>query len=311
MLPITDYIGQLGGGLYNNINVTYEPWINQGSNAHRGWAAASTLNAMVEFRGQAQADGIATPPYLDIYLASDRTDGFALMKRYLGPVRVYAAMELGLLQANFFNFLAWHVLGTANYGLIYPVIPDMMLGVDDQESDELRSTIYHELAYASHFTNVGPDYWMFLATAEIAADGWGDENSQDAGRISICESWAEHIGEIYTHRRYLGNNSIFGDWERRLETTRNDTTNHIPIGLHHDLVDVANVLDANACDRTIPPQCGLIVDNVSGFSNGQLLSVLTPQVSNIELYRDRIVDVLLPAVPGNTAQGIDDLFNSY
>ena len=62
VLPITDYIGQLGGGVYNNINVTYEPWVNQGSNAHRGWAAASTLNALAEFRGQAQADGIAAPP---------------------------------------------------------------------------------------------------------------------------------------------------------------------------------------------------------------------------------------------------------
>ena len=311
VLPITDYIGQLGGGVYNNINVTYEPWVNQGSNAHRGWAAASTLNALAEFRGQALADGIAAPPYLDIFLASDRGDGFALMKRYLGQARVYAAMELGLLQANFFNFLAWHVLGTANYDLIYPVIPDMMLGVRFQESDVLRSVIYHELAHASHFTNVGPNYWMLLATAEIAADGWGDENSQDAGRIAVCESWAEHVGETYTHRRYLENNSIFGDWERRLETTRNDTTNHVPIGLHHDLIDVANVLDTNACDRTRPPQCGPIVDNVSGFFNGQLFSVLTPQVSNIEVYRDRVINVLLPAVPGNTAQGIDDLFNSY
>ncbi|HQU61490.1 MAG TPA: hypothetical protein PLU64_19915, partial [Saprospiraceae bacterium] len=67
----------------------------------------------------------------------------------------------------------------------------------------------------------------------------------------------------------------------------------------------------NACDRTRPPQCGPIVDNVSGFFNGQLFSVLTPQVSNIEVYRDRVINVLLPAVPGNTAQGIDDLFNSY
>lgn len=313
VLPITDYIGQLGGGVYNNINVTYEPWVNQGSNAHRGWAAASTLNALAEYRGQAQADGMAAPPNLDIYLVSNDISGFALMKRYLGKLRVEAAFNVGLLQSNFFKWLLLHTYtyGNNSFDFVYPLIPDMMLGVSFQQSDRIRRLIYHELTHASHFTNVGPDYWMLLAIAEIGADGWGGENSLDAGRIAICESWAEHIGETYTHRRYLENNSIAGNWEELLETTRNDTTNHIPIGLHHDLIDVANVLDINACDRTDIPQCGPVVDNVSGLSNGMLFSVLSPQVANVNAYRERIINVLLPSVPGITTQGIDDLFNSY
>ncbi len=172
MLPITDYIGQLGGGVYNNINVTYEPWVKQGSNAHRGWAAASTLNALAEFRRQAQADGMAAPPNLDIYLVSNDISGFALMKRYLGKLRVQAAFNVALLQSNFFKWLLLHTYtyGNNSFDFVYPLIPDMMLGVNFHESDMLRRLEYHELTHASHFTNVGPDYWMLLAIAEIGAD---------------------------------------------------------------------------------------------------------------------------------------------
>jgi hypothetical protein len=316
VLPITSYVGQLGGGVYNNILVEYPAWANQGSAAHRDWAAGSMMNALAEHREQSLVDGITPPPYLDVYLASNRTDGFALMKRYLGPIRVGIAISEGLLQASFFDLALWVNYGIPNYSIIYPVLPDMMIGASYRNSDEFRSLAYHELAHASHFMNVGPNYWQGLAAAEIAADGWGNANSADAGRIAICESWAEHIAWTYVHRRYQGNTSIAGTWERRLETTRNHFPSHVPVGLHHDLIDNANLLDGNACDRrgpdaNTPPACGMVVDNVVSFTNGQLFSILGVGVNSIEAYRARLIEELLPTVPANTVQQVNGLFDSY
>ena len=33
--------------------------------------------------------------------------------------------------------------------------------------------------------------------------------SSDAGRIAICESWAEHLEQVYTDREFGGNTSLF------------------------------------------------------------------------------------------------------
>jgi hypothetical protein len=314
VLPITSYVGQLGGGVYNNILVEYPAWANVGSAAHRDWAAGSMMNALAEHREQSLADGITPPPYLDIYLASGRRDGFALMKRYLGPIRVGIAISEGLLQASFFDLALWVNYGIPNYSIIYPVLPDMMIGADFQNSDRFRGLSYHELAHASHFMNVGPNYWQGLAAAEIAADGWGNANSADAGRIAICESWAEHIAWTYAHRKYQGSTSIGVTWGFRLETTRNHAPNHIPIGLYHDLIDDANNLDLNVCDRNgpaSPPACGgVVADEVRGFTNGQLFSILLPVVVDIEPYRLLLINQLLGNTP-NTLQQVNGLFDSY
>ena len=92
-----------------------------------------------------------------------------------------------------------------------------------------------------------------------------------------------------------------------LEELRNDSPNHVPIGLHLDLFD--NMPDANnACDRD--GGCGPIIDNVAGFANGQLFSLLDANTDDPDIYPVRILNELLPG-SGNMAADIDALFNSY
>jgi hypothetical protein len=318
VLPLVSYVGQLGGGTYNNILVRYPLWANQGSAAHRDWAAASMMNALAEHREQCLADGITPPPYLDVYMASKRTGGFALMKNYLGQ-NMHTAVSDGVLQASFFDHPLWALYGPSNYNSIAAVIPDMMIGANYRNSDRFRDLAYHELAHASHFTNVGGGYWSALIAAEITAsilngDPWGNANSLMAGLIAVCESWAEHIAWTYVHRKYQGSTSIGVTWGFRLETTRNHAPNHIPIGLYHDLIDDANNLDLNVCDRNgpaSPPACGgVVADEVRGFTNGQLFSILLPIVVDIEAYRLLLVNQLLGNTP-NTLQQVNGLFDSY
>jgi len=102
---------------------------------------------------------------------------------------------------------------------------------------------YHELAHSSHYTKVGIAYWTVLATNEILANGHGNENSPGAGRVALCESWAEHIGRTIAHETYGSNISslTYSNYNNWLEHQRNEITNHIPIGYYHDLIDGINI----------------------------------------------------------------------
>jgi len=115
---------------------------------------------------------------------------------------------------------------------------------------------------------------------------------------------------VYTDRAYGATNSWgFPDtWQIILEELRNDSPNHVPIGLHFDLFD--NMPDVNdACDNE-GGGCGPIADNVAGFTNGQLFSLLDANTDDPDIYRARILNELLPG-SGNTVADVDALFNSY
>ena len=70
-------------------------------------------------------------------------------------------------------------------------------------------------------------------------------------------------------------------WLDELEKLRNDSPNHVPIGLHLDLFD--NMPDANnACDRE-GGSCGPTADNVAGFTNEQLCAGLAENTTDFLL----------------------------
>lgn len=258
------------------------------------------------------------PPFLhndkplDVFLAENRGDGFALMPHAMGPVRVATVMSGGLEIVDII-FGGVNIPGWQLASLSYALFPDLMIGCNDPNSDQLRETVYHECAHASHLGQVGPNCWMALVLAEIAAQistgsSWGNANSLDAGRIAVCESWAEYLGHNYNHRRYMARNSVVGTWESQVEETRNDSPNHIPIGLYHDLVDNSGP-EALANDND-GGGFGPILDNVNGFTNAQLFSILTSDIEEVDNYRTALINGPLP-VTGNTVQQVNDLFNSY
>lgn len=300
---IKDNAGAIAGPIFNNIAINYHLWTAQGSQAQRFWGAATVNNALHEFHDFAVTDGIASPPLnLSIWLSRTRTVGFALMKNFLGSIPSTNAIIDGFVGSAFFQSLV-DILGAGLPSplatiLVETIAPDVMIGTNFQESDQLKRLAYHEIAHTSHFMQVGGDYWLGVIEAEVNANGWGDENSDDAGRIAICESWAEHIGSAYAHRSYFTNTSIGETFEARTERRVNAKPNHVPWGLHHDLLD--GVVD--------PPT--RVVDHVSGFTNAQLFNTLNNTVINPEQYRSRLIQLHLGST-SNTEQQVNDLFNSY
>ena len=114
---------------------------------------------------------------------------------------------------------------------------------------------------------------------------------------------------MYTDRAYGVNTSSGVTWEDELEEIRNDSPNHVPIGLHFDLFDNQNDLN-DACDRVIGSGCGPIADNVDGFTNGELFSILDENTTDPDIYQARVINDLLPG-SGNTVADVNGLFNSY
>ncbi len=167
--------------------------------------------------------------------------------------------------------------------------------------------------------------------------------SSDAGRIAICESWASHLEHVYTDRAYgiQVSNAFLGTFVDRLDAWRNHRLNHVPIGLHLDLLD--NVEPGISNDR-FGGGGGAVIDNVTGLTNGQLFSVLYRRRSSLgptmtscrhilvrrvcalrpnlsvpsidaatddpQVYRQRIINDLLPG-SGIAVGDVDALFNSY
>lgn len=316
LTTVKDYVGQVSGPNFNNIQVRYNMYENQATQAHRFWGAATVNNALHEFHEYAIADGINTPPDgLDIHIGPYNGYGYAIMS-VQNELSAAAGAAMGVASSFFAGPFApvIAVLGWAGT-LIY--LPDVHIGVDSRESDDLKSLAYHEFAHASHYASVGREYWRKMVTATIFANGHGTQDSGNAELIAVVESWAEYIGgHVYVDRTYGSNFSTIRSWDNQLERTWNERTNHIPIGLFRDLADVGEPtigtsggITVTACNQR-EPGCTAIDDNVSGFTNAQLFSCLSPVTSTLGAYEECLIDNHLSSTPANLTQ-LTALFDSY
>jgi hypothetical protein len=183
-------------------------------------------------------------------------------------------------------------------------LPDVHVGMDFDNTRDVKSLAYHEIAHASHFTYVGANYWFQLALAEALAWGWGDQNSTDGGRIAICESWAEYLAWHMFAMRF---NLPFILTEV-LEEIRNENENHVPIGVHWDLQDFPMDVTV-ACDVEEGQgwtRCDEIRDDVSNLTVAQLFQILTSDVTSPQIYRDRVISVY-----NQNAVLVNMLFDDY
>ncbi len=312
----------------NAIHVKFHDGANA-SVAHRNWGAATVNNAVDEFHELAIGDNILPPHHLNIFINRSSQSGVAIMANYQSLVD-FTQTGTGVL-LNHLKINGWLPQALFNYlltksaSLIKLLSPDLIIGSDYSNSDQLKRLAFHEIAHASHHRLVGSAYWRDLSIAEINAgiatgSGHGDQFSQDAGLIAVVESWAEYIGMSYTHRIYGLNNSVAANtnyWQNYLEATHNESDNHIPIGMHHDLADNTPLEgyawdddDPNFWDNPNPGMRFPIDDQVNGFTNQQMFQSLNSNVSTPDQYRVWLNNNFTGA-SGNTANDINDLFNSY
>ena len=247
-------------------------------------------------------------------MAHNRTDGFSLMgAQYTVSVSVAAQLMQSSWIAGSFGI----VIALVGSPAAIAYLPDVQIGLDFSKSDKLKRLVYHELAHSSHYTKVGIAYWTALATNEILANGHGNENSPGAGRIALCESWAEHIARTIAHETYGLNNSIdissnpnVNTYITWLEKQKNEVTNHIPIGYYYDLQDGVNITETATDKDWLNGNSDIIIDGVSGLSNNQLFSLLNSSINSPSDFNTALINSGY-LTGANTSQKVNDLFNSY
>ncbi len=304
---VNHYTGRFSGP-FNNIETNFPRGADNGTKTRRLWGSATVNNALHEFHDYTIADGILPPSDgLDIFLDHDESFGFAIMSTQFelsiaGGGATGTASAISILGLNpFVTFFSW--------AAVLAYLPDITIGYDFNDSDALKELSYHEFAHAMHYRQVGHDFWLDLVQSEIEAsftdeDGnpHGNQFSDNADLIALCESWAHHLGHTYADRSYPGipanrRNNTTDTWLQLLEDDINERPNHIPEGLYHDLID--NTTDTNG-----------VIDNVSGFNNEHLFSCLSAEIRSIEEFRQCIIENHL-ANSGSTLINLNNLFNSY
>ncbi len=316
--PIRKRFGVLHNHKYSNIIVNSHLPTSIGSETHLFWGAATIFNALNDFYDYANTEGINTPPnHLDIYAwlgngnPEYSSSGFSTMSQQMGVSNTSIALTAGsfntsnLLALPFIFFAATSIAG---------VLPDVMINIESLHSDKLKELSYHELTHASHYTVVDNSFWMTLITAEIKADNddggpHGNSSSWEAGRIALCESWAEHIGMTFADKTYPLplQQSIGVLYIDRLERTWNEVPNHIPIGLYHDLIDGGTEPPSWNADWSASTT---VNDNVSGFTNQMMFNCMNANVSSINDFRTQLINTQLSNT-SNTQTNVNALFNSY
>ena len=90
-------------------------------------------------------------------------------------------------------------------------LPDITIGAhSDISYSTLYSTTCHEMAHASHFAQVGKDYWnkyiKFIITSFVQSGGvtYGTGEEENAGYCEIGEMWAYYVQNEMYHERYGG-----------------------------------------------------------------------------------------------------------
>ncbi|MFT4534028.1 MAG: hypothetical protein ACJA1A_000191 [Saprospiraceae bacterium] len=264
---------------YNNINILFNSVIDR-----REWAASHTLNTDFLYREEAFDDNIAQPrTRLNYHIYPSNTPGSAPMLQGVGN-------PLGL---PFVNQTLPDFLPT-----IGDLLPDITNNYGVSETAlRFNSTGYHELAHASHYSQVGETYWTDFRNHVIENNGDGTFplfNSPNPGVMALGEAIAEYFEARYGN--FVGGEG--NTWR----------SNFIPAGLLWDLED-----GVSTTDLIRDPDNSKIVlasDNTEGFTPEMYFNVLFPGVRTIRSFRDNLSSAHLSDTP-NTLNNYNNFVNAY
>lgn len=149
-----------------------------GSNA---WNWGSITNATYHYFDLCKKYGITRPPNDIVFWAWKRKKG-----NWTGCTPMFQHGHAANATKKILNTL----------GLQYrDILPDIFIYKFDN-MQTLYTTIFHELAHASHHQSVGRDYWNIEMT-EIVLNGcsYGDHTTMTNGIVGVVEMWGNYFGE--------------------------------------------------------------------------------------------------------------------
>jgi len=101
--------------------------------------------------------------------------------------------------------------------LLKMFLPDVTIGLKDRDSYErIYSAAIHELAHATHFAQVGKDFWniyiKYVLTSFVTSGGvyYGVGTEDNHGYAEVGEMWAYYVQTKLHSQRYPDSDAVYG-----------------------------------------------------------------------------------------------------
>ena len=193
----------------NNILHTFNTFLSLGSKGNRFWVAATTHNAVQEYRDFASAEGIGLPSTgIKIIVTNWVVSGGGASpmwnKRALSDlpetfVRIYLTSSSSLIAGGVFA-LEEVLRKQINIAISYK----------ETKSDKVKETVYHELSHCAHYQKLGNGWYGPFVQAELKAmllsssanSPYGKKTDANSDIIALGEQWAYYMGRYLTDKKY-------------------------------------------------------------------------------------------------------------
>lgn len=165
------------------------------------WKLATINNAAYEYYDICTMNKILTPPNnLKIFMTNFSRNGAAPML-----TRVYHPIGANS-HSSWLSFFANIVYGlpatVINNTILKLVGPDIVIGGNTEKSLSLYKTTCHELAHASHFRQVGSEYWALYISYIMTYGAYGDVGDYNSGVCGVGEMWGYTMGNVLANEKY-------------------------------------------------------------------------------------------------------------
>lgn len=299
-------VGQFNNSAMESISFTFQNNSTVTSEAKRRWMAATTCNALEEYRLFAAANGVLTPHnYLNIWLTTLITTneaGSAPMLKKIGNRSALSAwVDLKLLATG-------HPNAVLIKRILTQFLPDITYGYNTTNpnsllSDHISFILYHEFGHASHYRQVGNSFWLDYIAYIVGHLGYGTPTTLGHEKIEVSEGWADCIGHVCAHQKYpqiVASTLInYGrqNWSDKIER-------FAPRPIQYPFDGGGTMFDMI---ETGEPTATNIQDEVNGYNLGEIYTALPTNIVSMQDFHT----LVLSQNTNKQKTAVDLLFTSY
>ena len=167
------------------------------------WQWAAINNAAYDYYQMCEQTGILKPPpELKIWVWNDFCGSSApMLRRIAHAIGFNTSIDILNLFVNVFYGMPATLLNQ----VLKKLLPDVTIGLLDQLGNrllysDLYNTVNHELAHASHFSQVGSEYWaQYISYIMTYGAYGGNDSGYNAQLCAVGEMWGNFMGYIQEH----------------------------------------------------------------------------------------------------------------
>jgi len=176
------------------------------------WTWATINNAAADYYDMCSKTGISKPPRnLKIWHTS--LFGSASSAPMLRRINCGVTFRSSSDWSNFLSNMFVRPISFALMTTFKGALPDITIGSGNTTSATIYQTTCHELAHASHYSQVGNEYWEKYISFIMTNGVYGEKTDVNAGVCGVGEMWGYAMGNIMREKKYGGTfNSNDNNW---------------------------------------------------------------------------------------------------